>query len=81
MHWLLIAVWNAATESPIDNGDFQRTGCYLRGGGLRHVGDGIQGGASGVNVVEICGYLLGAWGVGFAMGHIMKFFRRLVEMG
>ncbi len=33
-----------------------------------------------MNIAEICGYLLGAWGIGFAMGHVLKFFRRLVEM-
>lgn len=34
-----------------------------------------------MNIGEICGYLLAAWGVGFGMGHLLKFFRRLVEMG
>jgi len=48
---------------------------------MRDVGSRISGGASGVNVAEIAGYILGAWGVGFAMGHLIKFFRRLVEMG
>lgn len=34
-----------------------------------------------MNIGEVIGYLLGAWAIGFAMGHILKTFRRLVEMG
>jgi len=29
---------------------------------------------------ELLGYLVGSWGIGFAMGHLLKFFRRLIEM-
>jgi len=28
---------------------------------------------------EIVGMLMGAWGFGFALGHCLKFFRRLIE--
>jgi len=34
-----------------------------------------------MNIGEVAGYLLGAWAIGFLMGHLLKFFRRLVEMG
>lgn len=47
---------------------------------LPHVGVGLSFWSSSMSTPELIGYLMGAWGVGFAMGHILKFFRRLVEM-
>jgi len=34
-----------------------------------------------MSIEATIGYLLGAWAIGFAMGHVLKTFRRLVEMG
>lgn len=33
-----------------------------------------------MNLAEVIVYLLGSWAVGFGMGHILKTFRRFVEM-
>jgi len=30
-------------------------------------------------LLEIVGYLMGAWFVGFCLGHLIKFFRNLVH--
>jgi len=67
-------------ESGASDGCLQRAGCALGRRPVLHVGARFPVGSNSMNVAEIIGTLLAAWGIGFAMGHVLKFFRRLIEM-
>ncbi len=63
------------------NGHLFDSGCVTPRWPLLYVGHGFSFGANGMILEAVAGYLLGAWAVGFCMGHLLKTFRRLVEMG
>lgn len=72
--------WSAVGLTGGFHGRLLHAGHSLGCRALPHVGVGLSFGSSSMSTPELIGYLMGAWGVGFAMGHILKFFRRLVEM-